>query len=257
MDKLESKYSYILENIRFSYSAVSTFETCPYAYKLTYIDAKNRTTNYFGEYGLLTHEIFEKYWKDELEIWDLEKYYRDNYYSKVISPIPLRINDDKYYTEGLKFFSEFNIEKNKEMIIIEDGINSEHKGIKVIIKPDLVYKENGEVVLMDYKTSLPRDKKGNLDKKKLSSYKKQLLLYLYFIEKEKNIKINKIQILFTRVNEIIEVEFNNIEVLENLNQFIQTIYKIFEEEKFEAKPNAYFCTYLCGVAEHCPFKKSI
>ena len=68
---MNSKYDYILGNLKFSYSSANTFNTCAYAFKLTYIDAVERENNFFGVYGSFMHLILEKYFNKELDFLNL------------------------------------------------------------------------------------------------------------------------------------------------------------------------------------------
>ena len=63
-----SDFGFITDNIRFSYSGITTFENCPHSYKLTYIDVEDKVENAFGQFGLLIHHVLEKYFAKEAQI---------------------------------------------------------------------------------------------------------------------------------------------------------------------------------------------
>ena len=152
-----SDYSFIIDGVRFSYSSVSTFETCPYAFKLTYIDVLPRLNNFFAEYGSFTHECLEKYFNGELELFELSQYYMENYDAFVTSISPVGL-EARYKEQGQAFFDNFSVDRNDyEILVIEDKIDFTVKDVLFVAKPDLVLrnKKTQKTGLYDYKTSVP------------------------------------------------------------------------------------------------------
>ena len=76
---MKSDYSFITENIVYSFSNVNSFNTCKYGWMLNYIEGDDKEFNCFAEFGVLVHSVLEKYFKYELELSDLQTYYADNY----------------------------------------------------------------------------------------------------------------------------------------------------------------------------------
>lgn len=254
-------YDMVTGGMRFSYSSVSSFITCPYMFKLTYIDAEDRSGNWYADFGLLVHEVLEKYVKGELEIMELATYYEENYPRVVTSPSPPYPAGiaDRYYADGLNFFQNLDFNKDDyEIVNIEDKINVEYNTIKIVIKPDLVLKDKrtGDVILFDYKTSNPF-KNDKPDKKKLAEYHKQMYLYAYFINHTTDIKINKIKLWFVRINKFDEFDYSEEDAGEVVNWFFDSVMSIRVEEEYspcDTTKNKFFCQQLCGVSQFCKFK---
>jgi CRISPR/Cas system-associated exonuclease Cas4 (RecB family) len=252
-----SNYDYVINNMRFSYSSVSSFETCALGFKLNYIDSEDRVGNWYADYGLLIHQVLEKYFKDELKREWLKDYFVDNYSLVVTSdppPFPAGIVD-KYYADGLIFFDNLPINRDDyDVISIEDKIEAEHEGIKLVVKPDLIVKEKltGKTLLMDFKTSKPMKGK-NWDLVKIEGYSNQLLLYAYFLEKVKGIKIDKIQLLFVRLGKVYDIDYSVDNVEKVLSWFVSAIKKIKWEEDWKETVNPFFCQQICGVRRSCPY----
>lgn len=251
-----------LENMKFSYSSVSSFVTCPYGFYLTYIQYEERSKNFYSDFGLLMHEVLEKYFKGELEIMELSQYYEEQYPLIVTSPPPPYPAGiaDRYYADGLEFFDTFDLDRNDyEIISIEDTIYTEHNDIKLVIKPDLVVKEKstGDIILIDYKTSNPFSKDGKPDKKKMADYHKQMYLYSYFINHNRDYKINKIRLWFVRINKFDEFNYNEEDAGDVVNWFYNGILNIKLADEFphcDTEKNKFFCQMLCSVSQFCEFK---
>lgn len=250
----------VIRNMTFSYSNMSSFDTCRWGWKLNYIDAEDSEKNFFAEYGSYIHLLLEKFWKDELSSNELADYYEKKYYDNVqCQPPPYPAGMwDSYYDTGLKFFSNFPLVRDDyETVIIEGKVNDVHDGIKVVVKPDLLVrrKSDGKVILMDYKTSKPF-RNGKLDMSKVEPYKKQLTLYAHFVELHYGIKIDEISLLFIRLGIQHTFELTDEYRSKTLKWMENTVEKIRTEEEFEADPsNKYFCDNLCGVRNICTFRK--
>jgi hypothetical protein len=254
-------YDFILDSLKYSFSSANSYETCKHGFRLTYIEAEERIKNAFSDYGNLIHKTLEKYFTSELEVWDLLDYYINNFGEFVqtdFPPYPAGMRDN-YYQSGLEFFDNFEFDKSKyEIIFIEEPIESEYHGIKLIVKPDLILKEieTGKYILIDYKTAKIKSGKNKI--KQLEDYKKQFYLYCQFLWLEKNIKIDEIHIWFIRdkVKEVIVVD--PIVAQNTLDWFEDTIHKIKQETEWSpnnTKENAYFCSQICSVRSVCKFIK--
>jgi hypothetical protein len=255
-----SKHKEKIDKIRFSYSSLSGFHGCRHAWYLTYIERHERSNNFFAEYGLLVHEVLEKFFRDELEVFELSDYYSDNFDRMVVSPPPPFINKENYFKQGWEFFENFDFDKDKyEVLVIEDKIDVDSKKYNLVIKPDLVLKskETGESFLVDYKTSII-EKKGKVskkDKEKLNGYIRQMTMYATYL-KTKDIIVDGVWLWFVRQE---ENKFYKFEVLpedeKELDKWItETVKEISEEEEFKPSVDKFFCLQLCSVSAFCKFK---
>ncbi len=253
-------YGFILNEMFFSYSSISAFHTCKHNFYLTYIEAEPREGNWFSDYGSHIHEVLEKYFRNELESYQLSDYYRDNYDKNITHNPPPYPNgmSQKYREQGQLFFDYFYFDKSLyDILVIEDAIKTEFEGIKLVVKPDLILKEKstGKNILFDYKSSTPfvKDKR---DKKKFEGYIKQLYLYKYFINKVQGIQIDKIILWFPRLDKMEEIEIDEVEELKTVEWFKNTIKDILNEKEFIGDTsNKYFCDQLCSMNQFCKYIK--
>jgi CRISPR/Cas system-associated exonuclease Cas4 (RecB family) len=255
---MNQDYSFITDNLTYSYSSLSSFETCRHMFYLTYIERKNREQNAFADFGSFIHKICEEYFGGNLEIEDMVEYYEKNYSASVITPFPPfpKGMAENYYNSGLDFFAKFpsyNIRReNYEILGIEDSFNTSFDDISLIIKPDLVLrnKKTQKVTLLDYKSS-------KKDDKKLVGYKHQLHMYAYFLWQEKQVEVDNIKVWFIREKEIYDIPNNPFEIQETLEWMKDVRNRISEETGWEPnlkKENEFFCRNICSTRLECKFR---
>lgn len=260
-----SSHEFIISGIRFSYSAVSTFDICNHSYKLTYIDAVPRENNFYGEFGTLAHDCFEKYFSNELEAYELSEYYRSIYDEVVKDPAPTPPFglDERYKAQGQEFFDNFSFDKeNYDVLLIEDKIDFDLGDIKAVAKPDLVLrrKKTGKITLFDYKTATPfktdkRTGKEIADTKKIEGYYKQMYLYTYALRNHRNIPIDEITLWFMRIDRKVTIPWSLVKEEEAMHWFTSSIATITDEEVFQYNnQNPYFCNNLCSVRQFCEYR---
>ena len=250
-------YNEKIKNMVFSFSNLSTFESCKLLWKMIYLEKIQRTSNFYSEVGLIFHETLEKYFKYEIESYEMLDYYKENYRNIVISeepPFPKGIGE-KYYQDGINFFSEFSFSRdNYEMLNVEDKVETAISDIMFVIKPDLVMKDKktGKVILMDYKTSNPYQPNGTIKKDKILPYARQLQLYASLLWAEKQIEVDQMWLWFVRFNKtekfLVDVEkgFNN------LQRFLKIVEEIKSEKEFPANTsNKFYCQNFCAHYENC------
>ncbi len=259
---------FITDFMTWSYSNATTFETCPYAWKLTYIDREERYGNFFSDFGLVVHEVIEEWWAGLLDEVTIITRYNDLFAEKVTHQPPPFLQQynilDRYKDATIKFLKDFSkqIERDDyELLGNESTVDSEVDGIKLTIRPDTIvrHKKSDITYLVDYKTSSPFTKGGKPQEKKIDPYWKQMSLYAYFIEKEENIKIDKLRLYFPRVNmkSTLTIDYNKEMGEETLAWWYGLIEKAKEEDVFEPKPEKFFCENLCSVAHTCEHWKEL
>jgi len=88
------KHTDVINKMTFSYSNINTFETCRYAWYLTYIEKKERHSNFYSEWGSFGHQILEDFFLDKLAIYELLPYYKEHYTENIKSPNPFGFGKD-------------------------------------------------------------------------------------------------------------------------------------------------------------------
>jgi hypothetical protein len=260
-----SSLDFIIDNIRFSYSSLTTYETCPYSFKLTYIDKLQREDNFYGQYGTLVHNTMYEYFAGNLDSFELSGYFKDNYNSIMLAippSYPMGM-EDRYKEAGLTFFDNFSFNKSLyDIILNEEKIEFDfEEGIQFVAKPDLVLyeKSTGKFLLYDYKTSAPfridkRNGNETVDMKKINGYYKQMYIYTYALRNYKFTPIDEIVLWFTRPDRQVNIPWSEEDENEAIKWLHKTVDKIKKDEKFKYNnENEYFCNNLCSVRIYCEY----
>jgi len=253
-----------LKEMKFSNSSITAFQTCPQMFKLIYIDAEERIDNFFGQFGLLIHDILELYFNRDADIFELSSLYEEKFPLTVTCPPPPYPAGMKqnYYDDGLEFFENFSFDRNSvDVILTEEFLEFDQDGYTITTKPDMVVKEkgSGKIILVDYKTSKLKLDGKSLDKKKEAGYLRQMELYAYGLWAERNIKTDKIWIWYVRNNLMKTYPIDIMSVQETLEWAGNTIKQIAECENdwlppTKTKPGKFWCDFICSVRDSCPFK---
>ena len=262
-----SSWDFIVSDITFSYSSTSSYRTCPYGFKLAYIDLiRPRLGNFFSDYGLLTHDTFEQFFLKKLKKEELTEYFLDNWTKFIVHQPPafLAYLTERYRKQAIDYFNQFDFNLDAyEVLLVEGTILMDFKGYKFTARPDLVIQEKfgkEKIILWDYKTSLPwrtnkKTGKEITDIDKLEGYKKQMYIYANALERIENINCSEITLVFPRGNREYTFERTEEEEQEVLDWLENTIVAIRKEEDFPADTSSkFFCDNLCGVRNMCEYR---
>lgn len=229
---------------------------------MMYIDKTKRESNIFGEVDNSVHSTFEAYFRNEIEIFELNKFFLEIYEDNVKSPVPQNLVKYNYEENNKTLISEYfkNTNFNKydyEVLCIEDRIEYETYGVKIVVKPDLILRRlsDGKVILFDYKTS-------KYDKAKHSGYTYQCSLYKNLFEKVKGIMIDEMAIIYvkekTKKRGETPVDGKTVEVVYDekvLDRFLYDISNILAERDWKPNLDQFFCNSLCSVRSMCEQKQ--
>ena len=250
---------------KFSYSSISTYNTCPYKFKKIYID-KISNDNYYLRVGSATHSILEKifnlvktanHYKVEFNPEQILEEIKHNIYeknklkrekrdiNKMLTPNSIQ---QILNTLNLNSYEDFICEKKfqKEYYI------KEHK-IILTGYPDLVLTNFDKIIIIDFKTS--RVKNGSYyppDLHQTQIY--ALLIYYSYLEKDILFPLNDIQsyYYFLRTHTIISNPISLKDIKEIENNILSVIKKILEDKTFPITQNK-FCKW-CPVFSECENK---
>lgn len=256
---------------KWSYSSLSMFDQCPKLFKLCYIDKFEREDSAFTQFGKLIHSILERYYKKELEIFELFDVFESEYLEKVTKSFPILFSRDLemiYYNAAKKYFKSFDDPFfDYEIVSIEKEFETEIYDISIKGFIDLILKDDKEnYIIVDHKS-----KSHFKSKKEAKEYFKQLYIYSKHIidEYERIPKTLYFNLIRNTNNEnLVSAEFDKTEYnntliwVKDIAQQAKNT-KVFEDkiklnyEKLGKEISEYtagsdfFCSQLCSLRKIC------
>lgn len=244
-------YSFILDGMRWSYSSLNTYETCPASFRMIYLDGYKGGQNAFAEWGSLMHKILERYYTHQIDLFDLIDEYESDYNKYVQHDFPpnrfVKL-DEIYKRDGREYLSNFNDPFAEYQVIgVEKRFTTKidtHDFVGVI---DLLLqdKDDERFVICDHKSHKFKNNK------EIEKYLRQLYLYSQYV-KETYEQLPKRLIFNTLRNpEPVIVDFDESKYIEAVDWARTTIEKIYKDDKFECHSDDFFCSNLCSVNIFC------
>lgn len=230
---------FILDGMRWSFSSVNTYNTCPQAFKLGYLDALPRVDNAFSDWGTFMHSIMEAYFRGEVEFFELSQMYVDSYKDNVVCEFPPNKFCDlseRYYTAGKEYLDKFEgLFENCEVVGVEQKVFLEIDGRPFVGVIDLLIRSKTGLRVIDHKS-----KSALKTKKERMEYARQLYLYsLYVREKYGEWPEMLVFHMMRAGGELVEIPFVEADAVAAKRWFLETIDAIYEDAKFETTPNIY------------------
>lgn len=248
----------------YSHSRVSTFETCPYKYKLQYVDKEEQDIPetielFMGKRG---HETLEKLYKDKkfkklVSKATLLKFYKDNW-EKEYSPDILVVKDglkaENYRKMGMKFIEDYYNKykpfdhltilglETQDRMTLPDG-NQWHVRIDKFACDD-----KGNYYVCDYKTNASMKEQEEADQDR------QLAMYSIWVKDKfpdaKSVKLVWHMLAFNKEVVSERTREQEKQLQESVMKLIKDIEHAEETTNFPTNVTA-LCNY-CGFKSKCP-----
>lgn len=274
------RYEDILNQILWSFSSVSSYENCPFGFKLArLVRDKNgkpltKVENAFGLWGSFMHHLFELYFTGKVDFFELSEIYEEDYQDQVNLEFPpnryVDLNE-KYYEAGRTYWDFYEgLSEQYEVIGVELKAQMKINGRPFVGYIDLVLrdKQDGKLLVYDHKS-----KSKFTSKKELAEYARQLYLYAEYVKQAFGEYPKALVFNMFRAGEIVQIDFDQADCEEAKKWFSDTIDAIYADSAFEDKiersyreshkslesfsRNDFFCNELCGVREHCKRSKGL
>lgn len=238
---------------KYSFSKLEAFHTCQLMWFTRYGLNEKGENNAFAAYGTLVHSIMERYTKGEIERESLADIFEWEFDTAVVEEFPPNKYKDlreSYFQQGIDFLNSFPgydgykvlASEVKFELPIDDWI---FNGII-----DLVFqKENGDIVILDYKS-----KASFSGKKELAKYARQLYLYSLYIFNTYGVYPTELVFYRFRAQEQDHIQFDKTALEEAVSWAKETVKEIRDAWCYEANYDVWFCNQLCNFRSTCTEK---
>lgn len=269
---MSSPYREQISKMVWSFSRLNSYVTCPYDWKLHYIDHVSQVGSGFAEWGSLCHSIFEDYAKGNLAEFELLGAYEERYpqyMQNEFPPVRGKPLAEKYYERGRELFAAFSgYPENWEILAVEETVNFQVDGYHFTGFIDLLVRDrtDGKLIVVDHKS-----KAAFKTRAEQAHYAIQLYLYAYWVHEQYGEYPKELLFNMFRVDKVVHIPFVKEDMDNAIRWFLDTVHKIEEDEDFwdmialeyerENKPlseysqTSFFCSFLCGSKRHCPRSK--
>lgn len=255
-------YSFIIEDMVWSYSRLTSFEDCPYRWYLQYILRKPRgEPQFFATYGTFMHSVMEQYLSGKLSREELVPYFLENYDEQVSGTAPSKKIRDNFFTSALTYLQNFNF-PYKDNIAVEKRVSFQIDGYQFIGFIDVLSETGKQLHITDHKSHglLPRSGRKFPTKydRELDDYLRQQYLYSIPVKDEYGRYPKTLNFNCYRHGRFITEQFDPLKLHEVKQWAVNSIERIKNERDWEPNPDAFKCNFICdmrGQCEHCPAMK--
>ena len=240
--------SFLLDTMDWSYSRVSCFDQCPRMFDLTYLQCKDRIENAFAQWGSLGHSILERYFRHQIELWDMSSLYKKEYVTAISERFPFPRLEKNYYERGLAYFNEFpgQIGDATEVLGVEERYSSSLSNRPVVGVIDLILRNESGLVICDHNS---RGKWKSKEERR--KYLRQLNIYAIYLNEKYGEWPTELWFNKFREGYLDREPFSKSSAQEDCDWFLHSIDTIYAAMRFPANPDNFFCDYICSVREHC------
>ena len=256
---------FIIDNMKWSFSRINSFEHCPYGWYLSYILCNDSDENAFAQYGTYMHGILENYAKGNLSLFDISQYYEDHYGEAVTLGLPKNKYVDlnqKYYDEGLDYLDNINLDLDQyDVLGVEKAVEFKVGDYNCQGFIDLLLREKdtGKIIILDHKSAALKFKKNGdiskTDAKHYLEFKRQLYLYSIPIIEEYG-HVDYLEWNMFRIQKRHRIPWRQEECDEAVEWAVNTIEMIRRETEWRPNTDStFFCNNLCNQGNNaCEYK---
>ena len=228
--------SFLLDAMDWSYSRVSSFDQCPRMFDLTYLQCMDRVDNAFAQWGSLAHSLLERYFRQQVELWDLSGLYEKEYARAVTERFPFPRLEGSYYERGMEYFDNFGgqLGDEEKVLAVEDRYTSTLGGRPVVGIIDLVLRNRSGLIVCDHKS---RGKWKSREERR--KYLRQLNLYAVRVKEVYGEWPHELWFNKFREGILDRDPFNIVTAQEDIDWFLRSIDDIYKARSFPAKPDRF------------------
>jgi RecB family exonuclease len=228
----------------YSFSRLSSWDTCKHAWKRNYIEGDRGEDNFFNTFGTLGHSVLEKVDRKEITPQQAFQEWVSRYYDEVVPHTEEWMDGWKFKAD--KFFVNFKGWRT-EAVWIEEHFTIEMDGFLFQGYVDRLGRtSSGDLILTDYKCSKP------YEGEKLKEKARQLYLYSIAVNRAFGKWPSKMVFMHFKDNVPVTVPFRYDDMLEAVMWADRTVKDIETYSgDYPMQDNGYFCEAVCGFRNTC------
>lgn len=234
----------------YSYSRLSSWDTCKRAWKNNYIDGNRGEDNFFNTFGTLGHSVLEKVDRKEILPSQSFQEWDSRYGAEVVEHTHKWM--DGWKSGADKFFKNFR-GWSTEPVWVEEHFTVQMDGYLFQGYVDRLGRtKDGDLIMTDYKCAKPYEG-AKLKEKARQLYLYSLAVHQHFGEYPKKLIFFHFK---DNVPTIIPFKMEGLsEAVEWADRMVQEIENY--EGSYPMQDNGYFCEAVCGYRNTCEkrFKK--
>lgn len=250
----EVSYLPLIEDMKWSYSRITSFENCPYGFFMRYISKCKDSDRFFSSYGSFMHRLIERYYKGDLPKENMILEFLTGFAENVKGERPSEAVVTKYIESGSNYFKNFRPLKYRT-VDVEKRIDFEIDGIKFVGVIDYIGEQKGKYYLVDNKSRNLKQrsnrKNPTVKDKELDSMLNQLYLYSAAVKQEYGKFPDALCFNCFRNGEFIREPFQKDKYYQTIQWAKEEIDKIKHTEEFYPNVDPFVCRYICGVSDEC------
>ena len=251
------RYDLVIAPIEWSYSRLTAYEDCPYAWLQKYVFGVEGESKFFAEYGSFMHSILQLYLTGKLKKEQLTTYYLTHFLSQVSAKAPTSKIHSSYFEQGRQYLKVLSFPQ-RNILQVEDKMKFNFAGYPFVGIVDVVSEdENGKLYITDHKSRALKErsnrKKPTQSDIELDKYLRQLYIYAYAVEKSIGRFPDYLEFNCFRTQTWICEPFQYERLIEVEAWAKQLIETIIQTARWPANLDLWFCKYLCDCSGECEY----
>lgn len=247
-------YKPLIDDMTFSYSRIHSYESCPYGWRLNYIDQKRKEKKFYASYGSLMHSVLEKYYSGNLEKPQLPVEFLTRFSIEVKGTRPSGKIVNSYIKKGLDYLRSIK-EFDLNTLAVEKRVTFNIEGIPMCGSIDYLGEKDGNIILIDHKSHDLKPRSGKIKPtvkdKELDEYLRQLYLYSVAVKDEYGKYPSLLCFNCFKNSTLIEEKFDQNDLDKAVRWAVDTIEKIKNDTDFEANYDYFYCRWICDQSRNC------
>lgn len=256
-----ASYSYLIDQMTWSYSRLQQFDKCKYGFLLKYIFGETEEPTFYGSFGSFAHELLADYYSGRADKPKILTRFTTEYESNVVGmaqSFDVRRNFKQQLFDHLLRLErpELNVISVEERFFFPVR-NHNFVGIVDLVAAD----EDGNIMIIDHKSHSLKPFSGRRKPTKtdieLSAYLRQLYLYSSPVAKRYGRFPSSLGFNCYRAGERVVVPFSQTDYEAALDWADGKIDEIRSNTDWEPCLDFFTCKYLCGFGNKCEYFSAV